>query len=618
MVYYADTWDAMKIFKYFKNRIQSVGMHSGDWVALVIASFIAASTVYAIEWDFTSLLYVRMYSVGTFFLSMGIAFLLLFGALLILRRVAVVKVSLYALSLLFAVVLAIEHSGDIFFNLGLAFVLFFIVRYCMSGVDTRTKMADVSERFSFIAVAVLFVIYVAFVYVCTSAKYKSFSHGSFDFGIFAQMFEQMAKTGLPMTTVERSEYLSHFAVHFSPIFYTVLPGYFVFRSPLYLLFIQAVVTGLGAFPIRRICRELKFSNTVSTLLAFAYLFFPTLANGTFYDFHENKFLGVLILYFVLFVLKGKRIPAAVFALLTLSVKEDAFIYVLSVALFMLFTKRDRIFALALAAFSLAYFFFACEMIKVCGGEIMSSRFENLTCEPDKGLISVIKTCFIDVGYLIKDVFSGADTEKFNEFTYSGQKLEFVLWCAVPLCGLPLLQKKAQNLFLLLPLLVINLMPYWLYQSSINFQYTYGTVALMFFAALLTLYGANENRAKFFAVLILTLCIVFSVSSTSGKARNNLANYYENIDDCKKTEEVLSKIPRDASVTAYGYMMPHMPYIDDMHTCPEYYADYALTDYYVIDKRFKGDNHTAKMISAMNDNYVCVDEGGYAEVYKRID
>lgn len=593
-------------------------MHGRDWAALVVASFIAASAVYAINWDFTSLLFVRMYGVGTFLASMAAAFSLLLCAILVFRTVQVARVGLYALSLVFAVTLALENNGDIFFNLGLAFVLFFIVRYCTSKADKKLVKTDISERFSFIAVAALFAVYVAFVYIGTSAKFKSFSHGTFDFGIFAQMFEQMAKTGLPMTTVERSEYLSHFAVHFSPIYYAILPGYYIFRSPLYLLFMQAAITGAGAFAVRRICRELKLTNTAATLVSAAYLFFPTLANGCFYDFHENKFLGTLLLYFVLFVLKGRRVPAAVFAFLTLTVKEDAFIYVLAVALFMLFDRRDRIFAAILAVFSLGYFFFACEMIQLCGGEIMSSRFDNLTCEPDKGLFSVVKTCLVDVGYLIKDVFSGADTEKFNEFTYSGQKLEFVLWCAVPLCGLPLLQKKARNLILLLPLLVINLMPYWLYQSSIDFQYTYGTVALMFFAALLTLSQLPERHRTFFAVLILTLSVVFSVSSTSGKASRNIRNYYENKDDCKKTEEVLATIPRDASVTAYGYMMPHMPYIDNMRTCPEYYAEYAPTDYYVIDSRFKGDTHTKKMLAAMGDSYTCVAEGGYAEIYKRID
>ena len=64
-----------------------------------------------------------------------------------------------------------------------------------------------------------------------STKYRGFCSPAFDFGIFSQMFGSMIKTGIQYTTVERNELLSHFAVHCSPIWYLMLPFYFIFPTP---------------------------------------------------------------------------------------------------------------------------------------------------------------------------------------------------------------------------------------------------------------------------------------------------------------------------------------------------------------------------------------------------
>ena len=248
--------------------------------------------------------------------------------------------------------------------------------------------------------------------------------------------------------------------------------------------------GLGMFPLRRICRTLGMSPLCATGAAVLYALYPTMANGCFYDFHENKFLSVLLLYMIAFVLEKKRVPAAVFALLVLCVKEDAFIYVVAVALWMLLSGRDRWFAGGMIAASLLWFVFACAMIRLSGGEIMSDRFANFSAAPDGGggLLDAVRTCFYDIGYLIREVFSGADTEAYQEITYSGQKLEFVLWLCVPLLFTPFAGRRSVQLVLLIPLLVVNLMPDWLYQFDIDYQYTYGTAALLLVAALLTVSG----------------------------------------------------------------------------------------------------------------------------------
>lgn len=591
------------------------GFSGADHVACAAAAFVFVSLIFASGGSFTDLTYVRQSSAAFFASAVVLSWAILLSVSLVLKSAAFVKIFLGAVSVAFAAVLCVSEPENIWFNIGLAFVLVLVAKYIFDG--KQFSEIKISRRAAMMCTVGIFLAFFVFVSYCTVLKYAAFRHGAFDFGIFCQMFEQMAKTGLPMTTVERSRYLSHFAVHFSPVYYLLLPGYMLFRSPVYLLMAQAAAVGAGVFPVRRICRALGMEESVGVFAAALYAFFPTMSNGCFYDFHENKFLAVFLLYMVAFALENKKIGIVVFALLTLSVKEDAFIYVLAAALWMIFSGRNRVLAAMVAVFSTGYFFFACGMIQLSGGEIMSGRFANYSAGTGGGLADAAKTCFMDIGYLIREVFSGADTEAFSEITYGGQKLEFVLWTATPLLFAPFLRKKTNELVLLIPLLVINLMPSWMYQSNIDYQYTYGTAALMIASALLFVSEQSPRRRHAILCTMLIISFVFFVSAQSGKVNSAVVGYSSHSTKYSETAKALKEnIPAGSSVTAYGYMIPHLYYIDDLHSCPEYYGEYEKTDFYVIDTRYAGDDHTQKMRSAMGDDYELFMSAGYAEIYTR--
>ena len=201
------------------------------------------------------------------------------------------------------------------------------------------------------------------------------------------------------------------------------------------------------------------------------------------------------------------------------------------------------------------------------------------------------------------------------FTYSGQKLEFVLWLCAPLLFTPFAGKRSVQLVLLIPLLVVNLMPDWMYQFNIDFQYTYGTAALLLVSAMLTVSGWSPAGRRLFFCSALSLGLVFSVSAVYPKAQRNITRYYANKSEYDATADALKKIPADASVTAYGYMMPHLYFVDDLHSCPDYYAPLEQTEYYVLDTRYASDTHTKKMRMAMADDYTLVTEAGYVQIYR---
>ena len=595
---------------------QENGFGMTDLFAMLACAFVCASFTGAAAGDFTSLAWMRQMSLLLFWGTFFTALFFLWAGFLLTKTTRIISWCLFVSALLYSLLLVGTLSGDLFFNIGVGAVLLLIAKYVAGENRLGLEGASFSWRASLYVTAAVFLLFCLFVGFCTIAKYKAFAHGTFDFGIFCQMFEQMAKTGLPYTTVERSQYLSHFAVHFSPIYYLLLPGYMLLRSPAYLLLAQAVVVGLGMFPLRRICRTLGLSPLCATGAAVLYALYPTMANGCFYDFHENKILSVLLLYMISFILERRRLPAAVFALLVLCVKEDAFIYVAAVALWMLLSRRDRWFAAGMIGASLVWFVFACSMIRLSGGEIMSDRFANFSSSVGGGsLLDAVRTCFYNIGYLIREVFSGAETEVYQELTYSGQKLEFVLWLCAPLLFTPFAGKRSVQLVLLIPLLVVNLMPDWMYQFNIDFQYTYGTAALLLVSAMLTVSGWGPAGRRLFFCSALSLGLVFSVSAVYPKAQRNITRYYANKSEYDATADALKKIPADASVTAYGYMMPHLYFVDDLHSCPDYYAPLEQTEYYVLDTRYASDTHKKKLRMSMADDYTLVTEAGYVQIYR---
>lgn len=611
----------MQHLRPFLRRIANIHRENGfavtDLFAMLACAFVCASFTGAAAGDFTSLAWVRQMPPLLFWGTFLSVLIFVWAGFLLAKTTRIINWCLLVSGLLYSLLLVGTLSGDLFFNIGVGAVIVLIAKYVTSENRLGLENTAFSWRASLYITVAVFCLFCLFVSFCTVAKYKAFAHGTFDFGIFCQMFEQMAKTGLPYTTVERSRYLSHFAVHFSPIYYLLLPGYLIFRSPVYLLCAQAVIVGLGMFPLRRICRTLGLSPLCATGAAVLYALYPSMANGCFYDFHENKFLSVLLLYMISFILEQKRIPAAVSALLVLCVKEDAFIYVMAVALWMLLSGRDRWFAVGTVAASLLWFVFACSMIRLSGGEIMSDRFANFTASADGGgLLSTVRTCFYNIGYLIREVFSGAETEAYQELTYSGQKLEFVLWLCAPLLFTPFAGKRSVQLVLLIPLLVVNLMPDWMYQFDIDFQYTYGTAALLIVSAILTVSGWGPGGRRLFFCGALSLCMIFSVSAVSPKAQRSVMRYYQNKEEYDATAAVLKQnIPADASVTAYGYMMPHLYYVDDLHACPDYYAPLEQTEYYVLDTRYDTDSHTKKMLAAMGNSYTLIIQTGYVQIYR---
>ncbi len=434
------------------------------------------------------------------------------------------------------------YEHDFWFSLGLTFVMLCVCIYALHKDRLGGFHLHFSKKTALLLIAAAALLFAAYSAAVTVCRYKNFSSSTYDFGIFSQMFYYMKETGLPLTTCERDGLVSHFAVHISPIWYLLLPGYMLFQSPVYLQIMQAVILASGVIPLYLLSKQLGHSRNTQSFLCLCYCFFPALIGGQFYDIHENLFLTPLLLWLFYFYEKRQILPLWIFAVLTLLVKEDAAIYVAAITLYMICGRRDHRLGWPLLAVSVAYFFAATALLSALGDGVMTaSRFGAYLPEGSNSMIDVLKTVLLNPGFLFKQVFTA-------------DKVKFMLLMLLPVAFLPLCSKKISQLLLLIPMLVVNIMPNWEYQYSIHFQYVFGSIALIFYLAALNLKALPGAVRRFALPAALSFALLLSMAHMSAYA-DNITSCIQNAEEHATITAALDKIPEDASVVSHGYMLP---------------------------------------------------------------
>ena len=441
----------------------------------------------------------------------------------------------------------------------LIFVMLLV--YACLGWDTSLPQNPETEKSlpAAFLTALLAIGFFLLVSAWTVGRVNSFSAPTYDFGIFAQMFHSMRTTGLPITTVERDGALSHFAVHMSPIYYLLLPVYMLFPKPATLQVLQAAVLASAAIPLYLLAKKHGLPPFLRTAICTLLLLYPSFSGGASYDIHENAFLTPLILW-LFYSIDCKSTPlTAVFALLTMMVKEDAPVYVAVIALWLLLhgllRRRSRweLYTGALLLISsVTYFFVVTSYLATSGDGVMTYRYSNFMYDGSSSLITVIKAVLLSP---MKAVFECVDKEK----------LEFIGLTLLPLAGLPLLTRRYERLILLIPYILVNLMSDYRYQHDIFFQYTYGSTACLFYLVTVNLADLNIKWLRA-AVLGLALCISASCFGSQiipeavkyPQNSKTYAAYYGHIRD------VLDVIPEDASVAATTYYTTHLSQRDTLY------------------------------------------------------
>ena len=128
---------------------------------------------------------------------------------------------------------------------------------------------------------------------------------------------------------------------------------------------------------------------------------------------------------------------------------------------------------------------------------------------------------------------------------------------LPLAFLPFATKKVSRFILLCPVL-LNILTMYVYQPNINFQYSFGITAFLFYVSMLNLSKLPHFSKKYMiqvgaaaSVLLFTVVVIPKFTHYAGMYTSNKA-IYEKMDYA--LEEVL---PENASVTCSTFLLAHI-------------------------------------------------------------
>ena len=467
--------------------------------------------------------------------------------------------------------LTMNSFSDISYMIGIGLCLALSIVHAVNKIRVFANIRKKGVVIAIYAVAAL--VFMGYVGAIAILRYKTYSSPNYDFGIWSQMFYYMKTTFKPLTTCERDleGLLSHFAVHFSPIYYIYLPIYYLFPSPITLNVLQVVTLAVGIIPIYRLCKIKGLSHGATAVFGVMFVLFPSLACGTYYDLHENCFLVPFLLWLFYYIEKDDMKGIVIFTVLTLLIKEDAALYTACIGLFMMMGRKKVLRGSVVTLISVLYFGIVTFFMSRYGLGIMDNRFSNYMVDAKSGgLIDVIRNFIVNPAYVVTECFSK-------------DRLEFLLLMFLPVGFLPLASKKVSNIILFLPIIIMNLASDYVYQHSIFFQYTFGTLAILFYLAICN-YSELSDRAR------RTMCSVGICSAIALLPITTMSKsyYFDKYNDNKITyavlDDAMDSIPKDASVTASTFLLPHLADRDELYQ----YPSVNVSDYIVLDLRYKID------------------------------
>ena len=574
--------------RFFRNGLTETGnplkLKPGQYIIRLLTAWFFGSFAAVLVGDYNAFL-SPLLGKGSLFALLVIGFVVFVGTCFFKRDklvflLLILGTELFCLSITLKIV---NTTISVPLSVGLCLVLCAVVAYS----DLKDLNLKIKKRTLYIAVAVMLVLMTAYIGAACIVKYNNYNVYGYDHGIFAQMFHNMKETGQMVTTYERNELMSHFKVHFSPIFYLLLPLYMIFPSSQALLIINGFIIISGIVPLMFLCTRFKLSDISTLLFCVCYAIYPTFIGNGLWGLHENAFLAPLILWLFYFSEKDCTIGAVIFAVLLLCVKEDAAMYLAIIALYYIFSGKSLARNFILLALSLLCFGVVTMLMQKYGLGVMSdSRFGNYIGK-DGSLFTLIRSVIENPAFTLSQVFTQ-------------EKLLFLLQMFAPLCFLPLMGKKPARLILLIPMLLINLMTRYSYGYDIYFQYTLGSAAILFYLSVAAYSEMGEKRKK--TLICATLCSTVMACSTYLSP-----GYLGRTDAVKQRNDeiaqALSVIPENASVAATDSPAGNLTERDELYyinSANKIYSDVPKdVEYYAI-RRGHGWERMEEVIEKLRD------------------
>ncbi len=419
---------------------------------------------------------------------------------------------------------------------------------------------------SLVFLSIAAIAYTAIVGHWAANRFLSFNATFWDLGIMIQAIWNTAHGRLLHESINLGISTSRVAVAHWEFIYLPLAALFrIVPSVPVLLYAQTAALAAGVFPIYLFARKKLNAEIPSLLIAIAYLFYPAMHGANLFDLHGLTFSTPMLLFTFYFMDKGSRTGTLIFALLSLSSREDVTIPILFLGLYAWFFKKQRgtgilLFAsgaLWLMLFFLRGYFFS-------NGEILgqTTAASNWTHLGEHGIFSIFTAPFTRPAYFFQTLFSP-------------DNVKYLVKLLLPLFGLCLLAPSI--LLICLPALLMNLLSDWSPMHHIEYQYTATITPFLFLAAIQGLANLSKwlGRFKMFIrkngiipLAVAAIVLAASILSTTQFSILRFHRTWHVSEGHRALAASLHDIPSFYSVSATARLGPHLASRENLFHFPQ--------------------------------------------------
>jgi uncharacterized membrane protein len=453
-----------------------------------------------------------------------------------------------------------------------------------------SRQARVSEHLAKVCEWFLIVAFVIFFSALALTKHWAFQTHGFDLGNYDQTVWNTLHGRLLVCTNWPPFGTSRLGFHVEPILLLIAPLYLLHEGPETLLVLQAVVIGLGAWPIAQIARRRLNSHWMGPLFAVVYLLFPALEAGAVFEFHAVT-LAATFLAMAFYCIETQRYGCFVlWGLLAASCKEEISLLLAMMGLYLILTRRRYKLGLVTGLLSVVWFLVCMQVViphfNVGGKSAHLGRYGYLGDSLPDMAVNVLR----QPGLLW-------DTLR------DPLHLAYLWRIPLPVGYLSLLAPEV--LFLALPTVAINVLS--MFPSMYALDFVHYSVPLAPFVVIAAVYGSQRLLAlasrllvhvdRRFLLFVLGGYLLFAslfYHRIFGYTPLASAFRWPQITEHHRIGyELLGEIPADAAVSAQMSLNPHLSQRRWVFVFPEF----EQADYIVVDVSSARDNSFELMVHA---------------------
>ena len=195
-------------------------------------------------------------------------------------------------------------------------------------------------------------IYIAVFLTMSILKHESFNSTGADLGEYGQDIWGLSKGEVIFDTTVG---LRVFSAHFDPIQLLIVPFYWIYSDPITLLAIQTIMLSLGALGVYLIAKLKLKNETSSLILSAAYLLNPSVHYINLFDFHPIAFAIPFILFAFYYMEKKDYRKSVIFLILLAMTKEHLPLYLTTFGIYMFIKHKKKKLGSILAITGILWF-----------------------------------------------------------------------------------------------------------------------------------------------------------------------------------------------------------------------------------------------------------------------